>query len=109
MLQLVGDSKVIIHWFNNDNNLQALDAENSNGEQEISTIKSTTYLYRFQQYETSVAWQRSPCQVGTGVNAWVASCSTCGIHAEFSIPELVLFEISKKLLMSGTSTKVPSI
>jgi hypothetical protein len=32
----------------------------------------------------------------------VASCSTCGIHAEFSIPELVLFEIYQKLLMSGT-------
>ena len=34
-----------------------------------------------------------------GVNAWVASCSTCGIHAEFSIFELLLFEIYQKLLM----------
>ena len=44
-----------------------------------------------------------------GVNEWVASSSTCGIHAKFSIPELVLFEIYQKLLMFGTSTKVPNI
>jgi len=37
----------------------------------------------------SAAWQHSLCQAGRGVNAWVASCSACGIHAEFSIPELV--------------------
>jgi hypothetical protein len=35
--------------------------------------------------------------------------STCSIHAGYSVHELVLFEIYKKLLMSGTSTKVPSI
>jgi len=51
---------------------------------------------------TSVAWQRSPCQAGRRVNAWAPGCSTRGIHAKFSIRELVLFEICQKLLMFGT-------
>jgi hypothetical protein len=60
---------------------------------------------------TSVAWQLNPCQAGRGVNVWVTSCSTCGIHVEFSIPKLVLFEIyqniinvSQQLWSGGTST-----